>query len=288
MNIRFAKEPSRAVLCLLAALLGIVTAVAQTQVKLTKNKYQPAQDVELGRKAAAEIEKQVKILPDAEVTSYVQRVGQRLVRAIPLNYQHSEFQYDFKVVVDNSINAFALPGGPMYVNTGMITAAGTEGQMAGVMAHEISHVALRHGTAQASKQEKWQYGALAGQIAGAIIGGGAGTLIQQGTGTGIGMYLLKYSREFESEADIVGAQTLARAGYNPNDLANMFRTIEKQGGGRAPQWLSSHPNPDNRYRRIEQEAALLRVARPAADSGDFSRIQTRVRKLAPPKSAYKR
>jgi len=133
---------------------------AQTQIKYHSNKYKVEDDVKLGRQAAAEVEQQLPLLRDAEVQRYVERVGQRLVASIPSQFQQSQFQYSFKVVNARDINAFALPGGPMYVNRGMIEAAQKEGQMAGVMAHEISHVALRHGTAQASKAQK--YGLLAG------------------------------------------------------------------------------------------------------------------------------
>src|SRR4029453_9571979 len=119
-------------------------------------------DVKLGRQAAAEAEQQLPLLRDNEVVDYVDRVGSRLAAAIPPEFQHPEFRYTFKVVNARDINAFALPGGPMYVNCGMIEAARREGEMAGVMAHEISHVALRHGTAQATKAQKYQYGAIAG------------------------------------------------------------------------------------------------------------------------------
>jgi Zn-dependent protease with chaperone function len=248
----------------------------QTKIKLAKNKYTPAQDVELGQGAVQEIEKQVKLWPDAEVTNYVRGVGRALVEAIPPEFQQPVFQYSFKVVDAKEINAFALPGGPMYVNTGMIRAAHVEGEMAGVMAHEISHVALRHATAQQTKSEKLQWGSLAGIIGGAVVGGGLGEIIAQGAQTGFGVWGLKYSREFESEADILGSQILAGANYDPRDLANMFKTIAEQGGGGQPQWLSSHPNPENRYGRIEQEARVMRVENPKRESEEFTRIQSRL------------
>ena len=114
---------------------------------------------------------------DDAVTSYVEDIGRRLVDAIPPDQQHPEFRYTFEVVNVREINAFALPGGPMFVNRGMIEAAQTEGEVAGVMAHEISHVVLRHGTAQASKATKYQIGQIAGAIPGAIIGGRVGTVV---------------------------------------------------------------------------------------------------------------
>ena len=122
----------------------------------------------------------------------------------------------------------------MFLHRGMIEAAKTEGEVAGVMAHEISHVALRHGTAQATKAQKFQIGAIAGQILGAIVGGAAGSVIAQGSQFGLGAYFLKYGREYEREADLLGAQIMARAGYDPRRMADMFRTIEQaEQAGRA-------------------------------------------------------
>ena len=254
-----------------------IAAVAQTQIQLHSNKYKVADDVKVGRQAAAEVEKQFPILNDREATNYVSRVGERLVASIPPQFQHPEFNYYFKIVNARDINAFALPGGPMYVNRGMIEAARTEGEMAGVMAHELSHVALRHGTAQASKSQK--YGTAAGVlgILGQIIGGPAGAAAQI-AGQGVGVYFLKFSREYETEADLLGAQIMARAGYDPRDLANMFKTIEQQsGGGGGGGFLSDHPSPSNRYARINQEAQYLRIENPVRNSPDFSRIQARLR-----------
>ncbi|MFN2579026.1 MAG: FAD-dependent oxidoreductase, partial [Pyrinomonadaceae bacterium] len=143
----------------LAIALMPLASFAQTNITYHNNKFKPQEDVRLGRQAAAEAEQQFPLLRDAEVGAYVERVGQRLVAAIPAEFQHPEFQYYFKLINASDINAFALPGGPMYVNRGMIQAARTEGEMAGVMAHELSHVALRHGTAQATKQQKYAVGA---------------------------------------------------------------------------------------------------------------------------------
>ncbi|MBC7910069.1 MAG: M48 family metalloprotease [Pyrinomonadaceae bacterium] len=259
-----------------------LSAFGQTQIKAPGNKYSLNDDVQAGRQAAQEVERQMPMLRDGVVDRYVEEVGRRLVAAIPQQFQHSQFRYSFGVVNARDINAFALPGGPMYVNRGMIEAARTEGEMAGVMAHEISHVALRHGTAQATKAQKFQWGAIAGAIAGAVIGGPAGSIIGQGSQMAIGTYFLKYSREYERQADILGAQIMARAGYDPRDLANMFRTIEQQGGGsRGPEWMSSHPNPGNRYEAIAREAQLLRVSeRPREDSREFQRIQARLRGMS--------
>jgi predicted Zn-dependent protease len=147
-----------------------------------------------------------------------------------------------------------------------------------VMAHEISHVALRHGTAQATKGQK--YGLLAGilGIGGAILGGPAGAAAQIAS-QGVGVYFLKFSREYETEADILGAQIMARAGYDPRDLAAMFQTIERQGGGSSGGFLSSHPSPKDRYARINQEAQYLRVENPIRDTRDFERVQATLRSM---------
>jgi hypothetical protein len=184
------------------------------------------------------------------------------------------------MVNQKEINAIALPGGPMFLNRGMIEAAEAEGEVAGVMAHELSHVALRHGTAQATKGQKFQIGSVLGQIAGAIVGGTAGSIISQGTQFGLGAAFLKYSREYESQADILGAQILARAGYDPRQMANMFKTIEAEGNGGGPEWLSSHPNPGNRYEAINREAASLRV-QGNANTGEFQNVQARLRGMPP-------
>jgi predicted Zn-dependent protease len=251
-----------------------VAALAQTQIKLHSNKYKVSDDVRLGRQAAAEVEQKFPLLRDAEAQRYVESIGQDLVAAIPPEFQHPEFRYFFKVVNARDINAFALPGGPMYVNRGMIQAARTEGEMAGVMAHEISHVALRHGTAQATKAQKYALGAGVAGILGSILGGPAIGQIAQGS---VGVYFLKFSREYETEADILGARILANAGYDPRELANMFQTIERAGGGSSGGWFSSHPSPSNRYARINQEAQYLQVRSGRRDNREFLAINQRLR-----------
>jgi len=264
-----------------ALLLVPFSAIAQTRVTMPKNKYKVQQDVELGNKAAQQVDEQFPILSDEQAQNYVERVGARLVAAIPAEFRQPAFNYRFQVVNARDINAFALPGGPMYVNRGMIEAAKNEGEMAGVMAHEISHVALRHATAQATETQKFQIGSVLGQIAGAVIGGGLGQVIGAGSQIGFGGLALKYSRGYETQADILGARIMADAGYDPRDLANMFRTIAgESSGGRAPEWLSSHPDPGNRFQKINQEAQYLNVAsNPIKVTQAFSRIQERLRAM---------
>jgi len=265
----------------MAVALSAVLLTAQTRITAPDNKYTPAQDVQLGREAAAEAEKQLPVMRDDAVTSYVEEIGQRLVNAVPPELRHSEFRYSFKVVNVREINAFALPGGPMYVNRGMIEAAKTEGEIAGVMAHELSHVVLRHGTAQASKATKYEVGQVAGAILGSIIGGGWGQVISTGTQFGIGAAFMRFSRAFEHDADIEGTQIMARAGYDPRDMANMFKTIEKQSGSGGPQWLSDHPNPGNRYEYINREAQLLRIDNPIRETRTFEQVKAHLRQLPP-------
>ena len=270
-----------AVVLAVALLAATVLAGAQTRVVAPDNKYTPAQDVEMGRQAAADARKQLPVMRDDNVTSFVQDIGRRLVAAIPGELRHPEFQYTFEVVNVKEINAFALPGGPMFVNRGMIEAAHNDGEVAGVMAHELSHVLLRHGTAQASKATKYEMGQMAGAVLGSIIGGGWGQVIAQGTQFGLGTAFLRFSREFERQADTEGAQIMARAGYDPLDMAAMFKTIQKQGGSGGPQWLSDHPDPGNRIAAITQEAKTLRVDNPIRTTREFTQVQAHLRQLSP-------
>ncbi len=160
---------------ILLVVLPAVMLIAQgTRLEMPKNKYAVEDDVKLGREAAAQAEKEFPLLRDEEIESYVNQVGQRIVSAIPAEFRQPQFRYTFRVVNAGEINAFALPGGPMFVNRGMIEAAKTEGEMAGVMGHEITHVVLRHATAQATEAQKFQIGSILGQIAGGVIGGGLG------------------------------------------------------------------------------------------------------------------
>ena len=259
--------------------LATISLSGQTRVTPPNNKYSPAQDVELGQQAAREARQQLPLMRDDAVTSYVERLGQRLTAVIPADLQHSEFRYTFETVNVRDINAFALPGGPMFVNRGMIEAANSEGEVVGVMAHELSHVLLRHGTAQASKAGKYQMGQVAGAVLGAIIGGSVGSVVAQGTQFGLGTAFLRFGREYERQADILGAQLMARAGYDPRDMASMFRTIEKQGGSNGPEWLSDHPNPGNRSEYIEKEALSLKVSNPVSDRSGFDQVKSHLKSL---------
>jgi len=231
-------------------------AGAQTKVKAGFNLFTPEQDVQIGQESAAAADQQLPLVRDSRVQSYVNTIGQRLAR----NAGGPNFQYQFKVVNASDINAFALPGGWIYVNRGVLEQAHNEGEVAGVIAHEISHVALRHGTHQASKA----YGAQAGiSILGGLLGGkvGSGTanIINAVGGLGLNALFLKYSRDLESQADIRGAQILAASGYSPADMVNFFHTLESVDSSKKTSWLSDHPAPPDRINRIQQEARSLKV-----------------------------
>src|SRR5687767_5432090 len=279
---RLNRHPSTRVAATAVALLTSVSLVfGQTKIVAPENKYQIEEDVKAGREAAREVEEQLPIMRDDGVDDYVERIGARLAQAVPAEFQHRQFRYSFDVVNVSDLNAFALPGGPMYINRGMLQAAKNEGEIAGVLAHEISHVALRHGTAQAGKATPYQVGSILGQIAGAIIGGVAGQAISLGSQFGFGTAFLKYGREYERQADLLGAQIMARAGYDPRDMASMFQTIQSKGGSGGPEWLSSHPNPGNRHAAITKEAQQLRVTNAVRTTQEFTQLRARLQRMSP-------
>jgi hypothetical protein len=274
---------------LLVAILALLVVaggfpVAQSKITAPRNRYSPEQDVQIGREAAAQVRKEYPVVSDSRLNAYLDDLGKRLVAASPSELNKPAFEYSFTPVNLKDINAFALPGGPMFVNRGMFEAARGEGEVAGVMAHELSHVLLRHGTANATKAQGFQLGQLAGAIAGAVVGGGWGQVISQGSQFGLGTWLLKYSREYEKQADLLGAQIMARAGYDPRDLGRMFETIQKQGGAGAPQWLSSHPDPGNRSAYIAKEASQLQIAQRETRTADFQQARASFSSLPPAKS----
>jgi hypothetical protein len=254
--------------------------LSQTKVVAPSNPYSLDKDIQVGQQAAREVERQMPLLQDGQVGAYIENIGQRLVEAIPVEFQHQQFRYSFKVINVRDLNAFALPGGFTFVNRGLIQAAHNEGELVGAMAHEISHVALRHGTAQAAKARKYEAGMIAGQILGAVLGGAGGVAVAQGSQLGIGASFLKFSRDYEKQADMLGSHIMANAGYDAHDLANMFRTLEQQGGGGGPQWLSDHPNPGNRFEYINREADALHVTNPIHTTDEFTRVQAILRDMS--------
>lgn len=276
------RRPRRFRYAALAALLVSGAAWAQRLPKPGFNLFSKQQDIQLGKEAAAEIEKTVELVRDREISAYIEALGQRLVRAP----EADDYPYTFKVVRDDTINAFALPGGPTYVHTGLLLAVENEAQLAGVLAHEIAHVALRHGTSQASKANFIQLAAL---LASEVVGQGSLTaqLARIGIGFGANSVFLKFSRSAERDADVLGAYIMARAGYDPLELARFFEKLEAETGRRSAveQFFSSHPNPGNRRERIQQELPYLPRTSYRQDlTGQLQRIQARVREIAPPKA----
>ncbi len=243
------------------------------------NLFSKDQDVQLGKESADQVRKQMTVVKDPVLTDYVNRVGKRLVSA--REAEESGFPFTFEVVADSSINAFALPGGPMFINTGLLRAVDNEAQLAGVMGHEMSHVILRHGTNQASKSKLIELPALLGsQMAGGSM---AGQLAQLGIGLGAGSVLLKFSRTAESQADLMGSHLMAESGYNPLEMARFFNKLNAEGGQRAPQFLSDHPNPDNRQKAIEEEAKKLPQQNYRYQTGQFQRMKQAVAQIHEPK-----
>src|SRR5205823_14043623 len=241
----------------MAVLLAIITSVpAWTVAPAVPELPNPGavgmsrQDQQkLGLQAATEVYKQMPVLPDSSPqTRYIQQLGRKLVKQIPEQYS---WPYEFHVIQQKEINAFALPGGPMFVNVGTITAAQNEAQLAGVMAHEMSHVYMQHSAKQSGKLLPNILSGL-GQVAGAVIGGVGGAIASAGGQLGGGILSMKYSRGDEAQADAVGAIIVYKAGYNPMELANFFEILNKQGGS-PPQFLSDHPIPGNRSAAISKE-----------------------------------
>jgi predicted Zn-dependent protease len=245
------------------------------------NLFSKDQDVQLGKESAAQVRKQMTVINDPVLTNYVNLVGKRLANAPEA--RDSGFPFTFEVVADPTINAFALPGGPMFIHTGLLKAVDSEAQLAGVMGHEMSHVILRHGTNQASKAQLLQLPAVLGsQIAGSS-GGMLGKLTELGIGLGANSVLLKFSRNAESQADLTGSHIMAESGYNPMEMARFFEKLNAEGGSRAPQFLSDHPNPDNRERAIEEEAERLPQRQYSYQTGEFQRMKQVVAGIKEPK-----
>ena len=250
--------------------------------------YSPATDVQLGKQNAQILEKRLPLCNDPKVDAYLTKLGLRLASKLPT--RGVQYPWEFHCVNSKEINAFALPGGYVFVNRGAIEVADNEAQLAAVMGHELSHVALRHGTAQASKAQLMQGAA---GIFGNIFGGSTGgALLTQGVALGAGTVLLRYSRSDETQADVLGTQALYDNGYDPRAMAQFFEKLDAETKGKnPPQFLSDHPNPGNRAARVQEEIDKLGgvPANAKRDSPEFEAIKREVLSLpvvkAPPASA---
>ena len=267
--------------CLAVLLAFSIATPSALEARVTPshgfNMFSAQEELQAGQQSAAQVAKQLPVLPDSDpVTIYVQRLGQQLAAHAP----GEKWPYTFHVVNQKEINAFALPGGPVFVNLGTIQAADNEAELAGVMAHEISHVVQRHGTRAASKQ-------MAAQLPLAILGGvmGQGALsqmAQMGLGFGIGSYFLKNSRTAESEADLLGTDIMYDSGFNPRAMADFFTKLQAEGGARGPQFFSDHPDPGNRAQAVAKEVATLpRKTSYRTDSAEFRDVKQRVDGMHP-------
>ena len=232
-------------------------------------------EIALGRELARQVEQESRLVSDPVINDYVNRVGQNLVRN-----SDAKLPFTIKVIDSDEINAFALPGGFFYVNTGLILAADDEAELAGVMAHEIAHVAARHGTEQASKGQLWQYAS----IPLIFMSGGIGYGIQQAATVLVPLSFLRFSRAMEEEADYLGVQYLHKTGYDPNAMVRFFEKLqaqEKAKPGSMARLFSTHPPTGNRIRIVEE--TITTVLTPAVQyvesTSDFNTVKSRLAKV---------
>ncbi len=267
---------------LVVTLLSCATRQPGDPLKPGYNVFSKEQDIAQGRQAAGEVRRQVDVVDDPELQQYIRDLGSRLAR----QPQAEDYPYEFTLINEGSINAFALPGGPIFIHSGLIDAADNEGQLAGVLAHEISHVVLRHGTSRASKAQMIQLPAI---LAGAVMGRRSvwSQVGQIGVGLGLNALVMKYSRSAEKQADALGARIMAGAGFNPVEMANFFQKLETQGGSRPPTLLASHPSPGNRVRLVRAEMETFPPGDYTYASGRFRRSKQEVAQLPAPKPPVK-
>ena len=270
-------------LALMAVAPVLLQAVERLNFSPGFNLFSRAQDVEMGRKASGEVNGKLPLVRDSQVLRYVNDLGKRLATFAPNQSNGVEYSWTFNVVNSSDINAFALPGGFIYVNRGAIEAAQNEAQIAGVIAHEEGHVVMRHGTHQASEIMLAQaplsiLGGLLGQSSSL-----AGQLAQLGIGFGVNSILLRNSRGAESQADEVGTYILYQAGYDPYGMAQFFEIIQKKYPQRTIQFLSDHPNPGNRVRNVDQEIPRLGPKKDwKTGSPEFEAVKRRLQSMPPP------
>lgn len=273
--------------CLAAVLLAIAPAIAddnRTKIKTGIDRYSPDQDVKIGHAAAIQLEHFLPMLKDAKVNLYLSTLGNQLAVHAP----GPRFAYEFHCVNSREINAFALPGGFIFVNRGTIEASHTESQLAAIIAHEIAHVALRHGTNQATKQEIWSAVGAASGIAGGLAGGAGGGIAGQLGGVfAANSVLLKYSRNAETQADVLGTQILLDSGYDPRALGQFFELLNEENQKRPIEFFADHPNNDRRIERVNEEVDKMGGVpeKYTGDSKEFREIRRYLLSLEPPPDA---
>ncbi len=236
------------------------------------NFYSIEKEIALGKQMAQEVERQAKIVDDPIISEYVNRIGQNLVRN-----SDAKVPFTIKVIDSEEINAFALPGGFFFVNTGILLNADNEAEMAGVMAHEIGHVAARHGTRQATRGEIAQIGSIVPLIA---VGGMAGYGLYQAMGLIVPMSFLKFNRNFESEADMLGIEYMYKAGYDPGAFVDFFEKVEsqeKRKPGTMSKLFSSHPPTEDRIRHSQEIIQKYLKPKPeyVVDTSEFEDVKAR-------------
>jgi beta-barrel assembly-enhancing protease len=255
--------------------LGLATAAFAARkpgdpLKPGLNFFSKQQDIEVGQENAKQVLTQYEVVKNQFLQDYVQRLGQKL--AASPDAAKSGFKFTFTVLNVDEVNAFALPGGPMFIYTGLLKTVDNEAQLAGVMGHEMAHVILRHGTHEATKASGIQL--LAGGL-GALLGGGSsmgGKLAQAGLGLTANSFILKFSRDAETEADAMGSHMMAESGYDPVQMSKFFQKLAA-GGQQPPQILSDHPNPGNRETAILAEMSTLPARKYGYESGEFARAK---------------
>jgi Zn-dependent protease with chaperone function len=245
------------ILVLMAPLAG----ADRTKLKPGWNIFSTEQDVEMGKRLSATAESQLPMLEDLRVNGYLNRLGRKLAEFAP----GTKYPYEFHCVNSKQVNSFALPGGQVYIYRGVIEEADDEAQLAGVMAHEISHVALRHGTNQATRQE--MSSGLFGILGGVVGGGSVSAITSQLGGGGIaGSVLVKYTRNSETQADILGTQILYDSGYDPRAMAQFFENAQNdtKKKSRVAALFADHPIPERRIERVDEE--IDKMGGPLKDS----------------------
>jgi len=259
---------------LLTFLLLVVVPAAHATYnppQACNNPFTPQQEITEGAKVAAQVYQQMPVLPESDpVSRYVSQLGTHLTTHAP----GLKWPYTFHVVASSDINAFALPGGSIFVNLGTVQAAQTEAQLAGVLAHETSHVVLRHATCNMKKQQMTGLVAGLGGIASRILlgDGTGGKLAQTAIGGGFGLYGLRMSRDDEKQADLLGTDILYNTGYDPRGMSQFFEVIQAKYGAGGAQILTDHPNPGNRTEYVNAEIATLpRLQSPLVTSAAFQR-----------------